>query len=92
MYNLQARRVISSTLQRFHCEALFVSKSDTRYQIEGAPMRTAVKLVTMMNNLLVPMSARIPATQPANLIAYWKLGETSGTAADDSSATGADGG
>lgn len=54
-------------------------------------MRTAVKLVTMMNNLLVPMSARIPATQPANLIAYWKLGETSGTTADDSSATGADG-
>lgn len=54
-------------------------------------MRTAVKLVTMMNNLLVPMSARIPATQAANLIAYWKLGETSGTAADDSSATGADG-
>lgn len=55
-------------------------------------MRTAVKLVTLMNNLLVPMSARIPATQPANLIAYWKLGETSGTTADDSSATGADGG
>lgn len=54
-------------------------------------MRTAVKLVTLMGNQLVPMSARIPATQAANLIAYWKLGETSGTTAADSSATGADG-
>lgn len=54
-------------------------------------MRTAVKLVTLMGNTLVPMAARIQATQPANLIAYWKLGETSGTTADDSSATGADG-
>lgn len=34
MYNLQARRVISSTLQRFHREALFVSKVIRRYQIE----------------------------------------------------------
>jgi len=54
-------------------------------------MRTAVKLVTLMGNTLVPMAARIQATQPANLIAYWKLGETSGTTADDSSATAADG-
>lgn len=54
-------------------------------------MRAAVKLLTLLSGGIVPMSARIPATQAANLIGYWKLGEPSGTAAVDSSATAADG-
>ena len=42
-------------------------------------------------NILVSMSNRILTTQPTNLIGYWPLQETSGTAADDVSVTNANG-
>lgn len=54
-------------------------------------MRTAVKLLTLLTGGITPIAARIATTQAANLFGYWKLGETSGTNADDSSTTNADG-
>lgn len=53
-------------------------------------MRTAMKLL-LMGNQLVPIATRILATQAANLIGVWKLGEPTGTTATDSSPTGANG-
>lgn len=53
-------------------------------------MRTSLKLATVLG-LNTPIGARILATQPSNLIAYWPLGEITGTTADDVSSTNADG-
>lgn len=53
-------------------------------------MRTSMKLRTVLG-LNTPIAARILAIQAANLIGYWPLGETSGTAAKDYSSTAADG-
>lgn len=54
-------------------------------------MRTPVKLETVLSPTPEAMANKIATTQAANLIGYWPLGETSGTTADDVSATNADG-
>lgn len=53
-------------------------------------MRMSMKLATVLG-LNTPISQRILATQPANLIGYWPLGETAGTVAKDYSPTAANG-
>lgn|GEM_PF-6988877 len=56
-------------------------------------------MLTPLNGALAPLtrsptrsySAKVLATAPANLIAYWKLDETSGSTANDSSGNGRSG-